>query len=631
MSAPFDSVHHDGSGRYVVAAVPARGEALALGDEVWLRVRSGLDAPVDRVLVRTTPDGEQAFTELRVTRTTPVARWWETVVPLRMPVTGYRFLLLGDAGPRWLNGTGIHTEAPTDHGDFRLVAGYASPAWLRDAVVYQVFPDRFANGDPANDVGDDAWVYRGQPTRRGTWGVPPAEGPAGMTEFYGGDLAGIEQRLDHLEGLGVNTIYLTPIFEARSNHGYDTIDYLAVADHLGGDAALVSLRRATAERGMRLIMDIAPNHTGVEHPWFAAAQADAAAQTAGWYTFHRHPDEYESWLGVRSLPKLDYRSDGLRRAMYEGPDAILRHWLREPFAIDGWRVDVANMLGRMGPVQVGREVARGIRAAVKAENPEAYLLGEHFFDASETLNGDEWDGVMNYAGFANPVHHWLAEELLLAAHGTGEVARLPPTSTADLVKTLTAFRASAPWALARNQYDLLGSHDTPRIRTLLGGDDGRLRAAFGLLLTDVGVPGMFYGDEVGLEGVDGQAARATMPWDERAWDHGLLEHVRTLARFRRGSRALRDGGHQVLEVRPESFSFLRDVDEEQVVVVVVRGPAARPDEPLRVAHGAIPDGTSFESVLTGATAVVEAGHLRIGPTAAGVAAWVARTAEGGAA
>ena len=627
----FDSVHHDGSGRYVLPPGRAVGEALALGDVVRLRVRTGLDAPVDRVLVRTTPDGEQAFTELVVTRTTPVARWWEAAVPLRMPVTGYRFLVLGGAGPRWLNGTGIHTEAPTDHDDFRLVAGYAAPAWLRDAIVYQVFPDRFANGDPANDVADDAWVYRGEPTRRGTWGTPPATGPGGMTEFYGGDLAGVEARLDHLERLGVNTIYLTPIFEARSNHGYDTIDYLSVAAHLGGDAALVSLRRATAERGMRLLMDIAPNHTGVEHPWFEAAQADPAGPAAGRYTFQRHPDEYESWLGVRSLPKLDYRDAGLREAMYEGPDAILRHWMREPFAIDGWRVDVANMLGRMGPVQLGPDVARGIRAAVKAENPEAYLLGEHFFDASDTLNGDEWDGVMNYAGFANPVHHWLADELVVVAHGTGEVARLPPTPTADLVATMRAFRASAPWALARNQYDLLGSHDTPRIRTLLGGDAGRLRAAFGLLLTDVGVPGLFYGDEVGLEGADGQAARATMPWDERAWDHGLLEHVRALARLRRASRALREGGHQVLEVRPESLAFLRDTEEEQVVVVVVRGPGARPDEPLRVAQGAIPDGASFESVLTGATATVEGGHLRIGLTPPGVAVWVARQPDGGAA
>jgi alpha-glucosidase len=541
-----------------------------------------------------------------------------------MPVTGYRFLLLGNEGPRWLNGSGIHRAAPTDHDDFRIVAGYDGPDWLRDTVFYQVVPDRFANGDPANDVRDGAWTYRGETTRHGRWGLEPAAGPAGLVEFFGGDLAGIESRLDHLEGLGVNGIYLTPVFETRCNHGYDAIDYASVARHLGGDGALASLRRATAARGMRLLLDVAPNHTGVEHPWFVAAQADPAAPTAGWYTFHRHPDDYESWLGVRSLPKLDYRSPGLRRAMYEGPDAILRHWLRDPYAIDGWRIDVANMLARMGGVQLGAEIARGIRAAVKEERPDAYLLGEHWFDASELLAGDQYDGVMNYAGFTSPAIHWLADELVVDAHGTGEVARLPRTPTRDLVRTMTAYRAGVPWALARNQYDLLGSHDTARIRTVLGGDRGRLRAAFGLLLTELGVPGLFYGDEVGLEGADGPSARATMPWDPAAWDHEILEHVRAVARFRRGSRALREGGVQPLEVRDEALAFLRDTDDEQVVVIVVRGPAPRPGEPLPVAHGAIPDGTSFESVLTGERATVEGGRLPVGTTAPGVAIWVTR-------
>ena len=198
-----------------------------------------------------------------------------------------------------------------------------------------------------------------------------------MVEFFGGDLAGIEAHLDHLVDLGVNAIYLNPIFATRSNHGYDITDYDHVAEHFGGDAALVALRRATAERDIRLILDIAPNHVGVEHPWFQAAQADREASTAPYFVFRDHPDDYESWLGVGSLPKFDYRSEALREAMYAGPDAVLRHWLRPPFSVDGWRIDVANMLGRLGPVQLGPEVARGMRAAVKAEDPDAYLLGEH--------------------------------------------------------------------------------------------------------------------------------------------------------------------------------------------------------------------------------------------------------------
>ena len=214
--------------------------------------------------------------------------------------------------------------------------------------MYQIFPDRFANGDPTNDVGDGAWTYRGQTARHMPWDARPTRDMRGMVEFFGGDLQGIADHLDHLVDLGVGAIYLTPIFDSRSNHGYDIVDYEHVAAHFGGDEALVALREATREHDLRLILDIAPNHLGVEHPWFRAAQADPAAPTAPYFVFHEHPDDYASWLGVASLPKLDYRSADLRAAMYDGPAAVLRRWLRPPYAVDGWRIDVANMLGRLG-------------------------------------------------------------------------------------------------------------------------------------------------------------------------------------------------------------------------------------------------------------------------------------------
>jgi alpha-glucosidase len=612
----------------VVPAADASTDRLRLGEEVRLRVRAGLDAPVERVFVRTVPDGEQAFTELAEATPGRACRWWEVTLRLAMPVTGYRFLVVGSAGHHWLNGSGLHRAAPTDREDFRLVAGFDPPVWLADRVFYQVFPDRFANGDPTNDVGDDAWTYRGHPTRRRSWDELPTPGPGGSVEFFGGDLAGLEARLDHLVDLGVNAIYLNPVFEARSNHGYDTIDYRHVAAHLGGDAALVSLRRATRERDVRLILDIAPNHTGTEHPWFKAAQSDPGAPTAGYYTFHARPGDYESWLGVRSLPKLDYRDAGLREAMYAGDDAILRTWLRPPFSIDGWRIDVANMLGRQGRIQLGEEVARGIRTAVKGENPDAYLLGEHFYDATDALNGDEWDGVMNYAGFATPVLEWLGG-VEYESHGSGVVVRDGPRRTDELVATLRSFRAAVPWAVARCQYDLLGSHDTARVRTAVGGDPARLRAAFGLLVGYIGVPAMLYGDEVGLEGAEGHASRRTMPWGEASWDLDLLAFVRTLVRFRVSSKALQAGGFQVLETAEDSLAFLRDTDEEQVIVVVARGPEPRPAGPLVVAHGAVADATTFVSLLTGDRATVTDGRLPLGPTAPGVALWA--TDPGGSA
>jgi alpha-glucosidase len=618
------SLHHDGSVRYVVPIAGGGADRLRIGDEIRLRVRAGFDEPVDRIFLRTTPDGEQAFTELRETAPGPACRWWEVTVRLEMPTTGYRFLIGTPHGPRWLNGSGLHRAAPTDREDFRLVAGFDPPAWLTDRVFYQVFPDRFANGDPSNDVEDGAWTYRGQATRRRDWDDLPAAGAGALVEFYGGDLAGLEGRLDHLADLGVNAIYLNPIFETRSNHGYDTIDYDRVAEHFGGDEALASLRRATASRDIRLMLDIAPNHTGAEHPWFLEAQADAEAATGRYFVFHDRPDDYASWLGVRSLPKLDYRDTGLRDAMYAGQAAVLRRWLRPPYSVDGWRIDVANMLGRLGPDQLGADVARGIRQSVKEENPEAYLLGEHSFDATEQLAGDQWDGVMNYAGFQAPVLGWL-RGIEYGGHGVGTILRADPTPTADMIETLAAYRAAVPWAIARCQYNLLDSHDTARIRTMVGGDRGRVRAAFGLLLTYVGVPSILYGDEIGLEGHDGLTTRRTMPWDRGAWDLDDLAFVRTLVRDRIASRALQVGGFQVLEVAEDSLVFLRDTDDEQVVVVVARGPQARPGDPIAVAHGAVANGTVFREVLTGADATVRDGHLPVPSIAPGVVIWRAVT------
>jgi alpha-glucosidase len=620
------SIHHDGSIRYAGPLDGADADRLRIGDRVRLRVRAGREAPVERIVLRTTPDGEQVFEELSEVASGPVSRWWEIVVRIAMPVTGYRFLVIAADGHQWLNAAGLHRATPTDREDFQLLAGSGPPGSLANRVFYQIFPDRFANGDPANDVQTGAWTYRGQTARRRSWDEIPARGPQAMVEFFGGDLSGIEAHLDHLVDLGVNAIYLNPIFDARSNHGYDIVDYNRVADHYGGDAALVSLRRATRERDMLLILDIAPNHTGVEHPWFREAQADPTAPTAEYFVFHDHPDSYESWLGVRSLPKLDYRSHALRDAMYAGPDSVLRHWLRPPFSVDGWRIDVANMLGRLGPDQLGPEIARGMRAAIKDENPDAYLLGEHSFDAIDQLAGDQWDGVMNYWGFTTPVLEWL-HGVAIRSHSSGLVLHTGRSSTASMVQTMTAFRAAISWSVARHQFNLLDSHDTARIASIVEGDRGRIRAAFGLLLTEVGLPSILYGDEVGLDGADDLMARRPMPWDRTAWDLDVLDFVRTLVHFRVGSPALTTGGYQVLEVGEDHLAFLRDTDDEWVVVVVVRGPAPRPAGPLDVWLGAIPDGTLFVDRVGGGSLVVSGGAMPLAEMPAGVAVWASEDAR----
>jgi alpha-glucosidase len=315
--------------------------------------------------------------------------------------------------------------------------------------------------------------------------------------------------------------------------------------------------------------------------------------------------------------------------IYAGPQAVFRHWLRPPYQVDGWRVDVANMLARHGADQLEREVWDGIRKAVKAENPQAYLLGENFFDGSPQLQGDQLDATMNYAGFTHPLWYWLGK-FYFYQHGQPHYAESAlPWPTQALADTWQAFRAAIPWVIARQQFNLLGSHDTARILSVVNGDEARNRLAVAFLMTYPGVPCVYYGDEIGMRASDSLAARDCMEWDRAKWDMNLREFYQRLIRLRRESPALLDGGFQVLAVEENLLATLRDSDEEQIIVVGNRGPAIRPAGGLPVAHGGIPDGMIFTEIFSGAQAVVTNGHLPLAALPAGVQVWRSVRAQGG--
>ena len=426
--------------------------------------------------------------------------------------------------------------------------------------------------------------------------------------FYGGDLTGIETHLDYLTDLGVSAIYLNPIFDARTNHKYDVADYDQVDPHFGGNEALVSLRQALTARDMRYILDIVPNHCGYWHPWFQLARIDQTAIEADFFTFSSHPDEYISWLGVWSLPKLNYLSEELRRRMYEGPGAVFRRWLLPPFLADGWRVDVANMLGRQGPIQIGAQVNRGIRMAVKETRQEAYLFGENFFDATEQLQGEQWDGVMNYSGFTYPLIYWLVG-MKQKAHGFDEELSTPPWPTEAMVGMWQSRLAVIPSVVARQQYNLLDSHDTPRIRTVLGENDRLHRLAVTVLMTFPGVPGLYYGDEIGMTDVPDLKSRGCMIWDESGWNRPLHDFHRALIQLRRWSAALQRGGFQVLLIEPDTVAYQRECLGDRVIVIAHRGEKPRPAGTIEVAHGGVADGTRFVDWASGAELIARDGTL----------------------
>ncbi len=560
--------HHDGSATYVSDLTPDVGDTVS----VFLRVPRA--SGVTRALLRAYVDGEQALTEATVDRESEHEVWLRGDIPVENPVVNYRWLLDGvPDGYQWLNGEGVHPHDVTDAADFRLTTYPPPPSWAADAVLYQVFPDRFAKsvGRPAPD-----------------WAIPqawddPVVGSGAETplQYYGGDLDGITAHLDHIASLGADTVYLTPIFPARSNHRYDATTFDHVDPLLGGDAALARLSDAAHARGMRLMGDLTTNHCGAAHEWFERALADASCAEAEYFTFTHHPDEYVCWFGYRSLPKFDHRNEGLRRALYEGADSTVARWLG-PRGLDGWRIDVANMTGRLGTTDLNHAVATTLRSTMAQAHPESLLLAEHSHDASHDLAGDGWHGVMNYAGFARPVWQWLKRPGPVKLD-PGPFTPLPRFPATSMVATMRAFAAAQPWRATAHGLNLVGSHDVPRIATFLE-DDALVTVAFGLLASMPGIPMLWAGDEIGQRGVNGEDGRRSFPWhDTSQWDSHRLATNRALFAARAQSPALRRGGLRWLAVSADAVTFLREAPDDRVLVHAAR---AR-HQPVRLPAGIV--------------------------------------------
>ena len=397
--------------------------------------------------MRAVTDGEPKYTVATVVGAEPGddgATWWEGEVRAVNPVTSYRFLVETPTGVQWVNGAGTWRRDVGDRDDFVLSTFAAPPDWLADAVCYEIFPDRFARG-----IDEQDWVDpEGDWAIECDWDTPIADDwKRAVRQLYRGDLVGVRQRLDHLEQLGVNLLYLTPVFPARSCHRYDASTFDAVDPVLGGDAAFSALIDAAHRRGIRVIGDLTTNHSGNHHRWFEAALADAAAPETSYYYFTEHPHDYVGWFDVPTLPKFDLRSAQLRQALLGEPDGIVARWLRRRLTdgddgLDGWRIDVGNMTGRHGAIDVNHDVFRHVRATMAAVRPDSWLLGEHLHDATADLAGDGWHGAMACTWFTRPIWSWLADP---AARLIGVPGRLPQIGGDDLAATMRAFTAGVPW------------------------------------------------------------------------------------------------------------------------------------------------------------------------------------------
>ncbi|HBQ2699264.1 TPA: maltodextrin glucosidase [Klebsiella pneumoniae] len=549
---------------------------------LWL---SGESLP-QRITLRAEEDNEELSLPMQRLRQAPqpgVVAWrGEISLASGQPRRRYSFKLLWADHQRWFTPQGFTRFPPARLEQFAIDLPDAGPQWVADQVFYQIFPDRFARS-AARDADQDAVYYHhaaGREIVRKAWD-DPLTGEAGGSTFYGGDLDGISEKLPYLKQLGVTALYLNPVFAAPSVHKYDTEDYRRVDPQFGSDAALLRLRHNTQRAGMRMILDGVFNHTGDSHPWFdrhqqgsGGAGHDPDSPWRDWFTFSEEGQAH-NWLGYASLPKLDYRSTSLVNEIYAGEDSIVRHWLKAPWSMDGWRLDVVHMLGEGGGARNNLQHIAGITQAAKQAQPEAFVFGEHFGDARQWLQADAEDAAMNYRGFTFPIWGFLANT---------DISYDPQKIDAQTCMVwMDNYRAGLSHQQQLRMFNQLDSHDTARFKSLLGKDVARLPLAVVWLFSWPGVPCIYYGDEVGVDGNNDPFCRKPFPWDPALQDTQLLALYQRMAKLRKAHQALRYGGCQVIYAEDNVVVFVRVYKQQRVLVAINRGEACEvviEDSPL---------------------------------------------------
>lgn len=509
----------------------------------------------------------------------PVARtvrftFWEAVAGPFPPETEYSFAFRAPSGKGvYLVPSGVSNAVERiDRWPLDLPEPMTVPEWVQGAVIYQVFPERYASGDDSLT-----------PVDADPWGAPPHH-----RSFQGGDLPGITGRIPHLVDLGVDALYLNPVFTSPSNHRYDAVDYYEVDPALGGNGALRRLVEAAHRQGLRVILDASFNHV---HPRFFAFQdlirRGRRSRYRDWFVVTEWPLQvrvrpgavpgarvhewaeawrtevdipvvevdgewppveatYEAWYGVPTMPRVDLSHPDARAYMLE----VAAHWVRE-YGIDGWRMDVARY--------VDPDFWDDFRAAVKAENPDAYLLCEVMGDAGPWLQGERFDATMNYTFRDIALRFFAADEI------AGE----------ELLDDAARLWAQYPWPVTLANQNLISSHDTPRFLTEAEGAVWRLRLATVFQMTFPGAPGIYYGDEVGMEGGDDPANRGAYPWHVDHAAHEVHRTIAELARLRRRRPELVTGDWRPREGSGHLVSFERRLGRRRTTIVINRSSRPR--------------------------------------------------------
>ena len=437
------------------------------------------------------------------------------------------------------------------------------PYWVQDAIFYQIFPDRFSRAEGKLSL-----------DRFQTWGAKPT-----IRGFQGGNLRGIIEKFDYLLDLGINALYLNPIFSSAANHRYHTNDYYLIDRSLGTMDDFKALLDVAHSNGVRVILDGVFNHTG--RGFFAFEDVldnGAESRYRDWYTIHSFPVDafgggksttYEAWWDIKDLPKLNTSNPDVRKFLIE----VSRYWIEQ--GIDGWRLDVPNEID-------DDEFWAEWRSVIKAANPDAYTVGEIWDGDPRWVGDNHFDGLMHYT-LRDAILDLLEEEIKLA----------------DFVKKMEGFLTEYERENVYAMYLAMGSHDTRRLVTKMGGDMNKVKLAFLLQFSNPGAPAIYYGDEIGLPGEGDPDNRRAFPWDESGWNHELRKFVQKLISGRKRHAALRRGEMKRIHLSKTNgwYAFSRVLGEDKVVAAINPGKETRAlDIPLKKLN--LLDGTIFEDIVT---------------------------------
>ena len=606
----------DGTSDYVIPAEPG------IHEKVRLRFRTARDDAQEVCLI----SGGEAL-QMQKISSGEVFDYYETEVQLTDTMFVYYFRIKSESEELCYHRCGV-SEHPVEYYNFRIMPGFSTPAWAKGAVMYQIFVDRFCNGDPSNDVEDGEYVYIGEPVCKvKDWNEFPAA--MDIRRFHGGDLQGVLDKLDYLEELGVEVIYFNPLFVSPSNHKYDIQDYDYIDPHYGviiedggevlpegekdntratkyqkrtGDIRnLEASNRLFAKlveemhtRGMRVILDGVFNHCGSFNKWMdreriyepqpeyeKGAYVSAQSPYRDFFHFFDEREEawpynknYDGWWGHDTLPKLNYEDSP---TLEEYILNIGKKWVSPPYNADGWRLDVAADLGYSN--EYNHIFWENFRKAVKSANPQALILAEHYGDPGEWLQGDEWDSGMNYDAFMEPLTWFLTG---MEKHS--DERRTDLWGNADnFVNTMNHFMASMLTPSLQVAMNELSNHDHSRFLTRTNHIVGRvaqlgskaaeeginlavMREAVAVQMTWVGAPTVYYGDEAGVCGFTDPDSRRTYPWGQE--NRELVEFHKEMIRIHKREKPLRTGSLKMLSWSSNVLAYARFQEGEQIIVVL---------------------------------------------------------------